>query len=141
VRLDIEDENGETSKVEGDVEVPEEGRSAGRFEEEGLDLSGIEAAVEDAVAALEDSVDDTLGTVRDTSRNMGVVTLFALAAIATTVVAWRVTRSGVMLLRPSQEMRLKVKSADMHVDIGKEPLVEVVAESTAEELESTLVDA
>lgn len=126
VRLEVQDENGEVGNVEGDIEVPEEGRNSDRIEDDSLDLSGIESAVEDAVVALEGSVDDTLGTVRDTSRNMGVVTLFALAAIATTVVAWRLTRSGVMLLRPAQEMRLKVKSADMHVDIGKETLVEAV---------------
>ena len=140
VRLDIEDENGETSKVEGEVEVPDEGRSTGTFENDELDLSGIEAAVEDAVEALEQSVDDTLGTVRDTSRNMGAVALFALAAIATTVVAWRVTRSGVMLLTPNQEMRLKVRSADMHVDIGKVPLVEAVEHAAAQEVEPELID-
>ena len=58
---------------------------------------------------------------------MGVVTLFALAAIATTIVAWRVTRSGVMLLRP-QPVSFKVKSADMQVDLGNKPLDEVVEE-------------
>jgi len=134
VRLDIEDENGETAKVEGEIDMPEEGLNSGRIESDSLDLSGIESAVEDAVLALEDSVEDTLGTVRDTSRNMGVVALFALAAIATTIVAWRVTKSGVMLLRP-QPMMLRVKSADMHVDIGKEPLMDVVTEEMQREPE------
>ena len=137
IRLDIEDANGETAKVEGEIDVPEDGTSSGRIESDSIDLSGIESAVEDAVVALEDSVDDTLGTMRDTSRNMGVVTLFALAAIATTIVAWRVTRSGVMLLRP-QPVSFRVKSADMHVDIGDKPLREVVEDQV--EREPELID-
>lgn len=138
VRLAIEDENGEIAEVVGEIEIPEDGTNSGRIEGDSFDLSGIEAAVEDAVGALEDSVDETLGTVRDTSRNMGVVTLFALAAIATTIVAWRVTKSGVMLLRP-QPLSLRVKSADMHVDIGKEPLLDVIEEKTDQHPE--LIDA
>lgn len=134
VRLTIADDNGMTSKVEGDVEVPEEGRSFGRVEsEESLDLSGIESAVEDAVATLEASIDDTLDSVGSTARSLGVIVLFALAAIATTVVAWRVTRSGVMLLRPAQKMRLRVKSADMHVDIGRAPIEEAMGDRPSEE--------
>lgn len=140
VRLEVEDLNGETSTVVGEIEVPEEGINSGRIEGEGIDLGAIEAAVEDAMVALEGSVDDTLGTIRDTSRNMGVVTLFALAAIATTVVAWRLTRAGVMLLRPAQEMRLKVKSADMHVDIGKEHLVEAISHDEVDDAEKQLVE-
>ena len=69
------------------VTPPEEGRSFGRVEsEESLDLSGIESAVEDAVTTLEASIDDTLDSVGSTARSLGVIVLFALAAIATTVV-------------------------------------------------------
>lgn len=147
VRLSIEDANGLESEVEGDVEVPEEGVISGRIEaEEALDLTGIESAIEDAVVALEGSIDDTLDSVGSTARSSGVVALFALAAIATTVVAWRVTRSGVMLLRPNQRMRLKVKSADMHVDVAGAPLEETLPDvsgddgQTKEELDSRLVE-
>ena len=136
VRLEVEDSNGETSKVEGDVEVPEEGGSSGRMEaEESLDLSGIESAVEDAVGTLETSVDDALDSAGTAARNTAIVLLFALAAIATTVIAWRVTRSGIMLLQPDQQVRMKVKSADMRVEVGKVPLEEAVAELPPEDRE------
>lgn len=146
VRLDVVDSNGETGKVEGDVEIPEEGRAFGRIDEsDDIDLSGIEAAVEDAVVALEDSVSDTLEEARSAARSTAIVVLFALAAIATTIVAWRVTRSGIMLLQPSQAVRLKVKSADMHVDLGKRPLHEAIEEDlgdgeTTTELSTDLVE-
>lgn len=131
VLLNIEDENGVVDEVEGDIEIPEEGRSFGRVEsEEDLDLSGIESAVEDAVVTLEESVDDTLDSVGSAARSAVIVVLFALAAITATVVAWRVTRSGIMLLRPAEKLRLKVKSADMRVDIGKDPIEDVIADRT-----------
>lgn len=136
VRLEIEDSNGETSDVEGEVEVPEEGGSSGRFEaEESLDLSGIESAVEDAVGTLETSVEDVLGSAETAARNTAIILLFALAAIATTVVAWRVTRSGIMLLQPDQRVRMKVKSADMHVEVGKVPLEDTLTELPSEDRE------
>lgn len=138
VRLDVEDVNGLIDSVTGEIEVPEEGITSGRIESDSLDLSGIESAVEDAVVALEGSVEDTLATMRDTSRNIGVVALFALAAIATTVVAWRVTRSGVLLLRPQQTI-LKVKSADMQVTVENDRLL--VADGAAIETEPELIDA
>ncbi|MDX2343064.1 MAG: PKD domain-containing protein [Acidimicrobiia bacterium] len=131
VLLSIEDESGGVDKVEGDIEIPEEGRSFGRVEsEEDLDLSGIESAVEDAVVTLEESVDETLDSVGSAARSAVIVVLFALAAITATVVAWRVTRSGIMLLRPAEKLRLKVKSADMRVDIGKDPIEDVIADRT-----------
>jgi hypothetical protein len=148
VLLSIEDENGVTDEVEGDVEVPDEGNSYGRVDSaDDLDLSGIESAVEDAVVTLEGSVDDTLDSFGSASRSSVIVVLFALAAITATVVAWRVTRSGIMLLRPAENLRLKVKSADMHVDIGKDPIEDLVADrpedavALEEEVESTLVEA
>jgi hypothetical protein len=138
VRLDVEDENGVANKVESDIEVPEEGIVSGRVEaSEELDLSGIESAVEDAVIAMERSIDDTL------DRGV-IVAIFALAAISTTVVAWWVTRGGVMLLRPDEKMRLKVKSAQ--IDIGRTPVEELttdlasVEETTVDKLDSELVD-
>lgn len=139
VRLEIEDANGMTSAVEGDIEVPDEGRSSGRIAaEEDLDLSGIEAAVEDAVVTLEGSVEDTLDSFATASRSFVVVILFALAAIASTIVAWRVTRAGVLLLRPAEKMRLKVKSADMHLDMGGAPPEDQVA--AAPEAETPTAD-
>lgn len=140
VRLEITDERGQTSVAEGEVEVPEEGRIAGEIESgEEFDLSGIEAAVEDAVATLEVSIDDTLASVASAARSAAVVVLFALAAIATTVVAWRITRSGIMLLSPQDRLKLKVRSADMHVDLGGSTFQEAAGEMRAEE--SELVDA
>ena len=78
---------------------------------------------------------DAIDSAESTARNTAIVLLFALAAIATTVVAWRVTRSGIMLLQPDQRVRLKVKSADMHVEVGKSPLEEALAEPPPEERE------
>jgi len=128
VRLEVVDDNGESSAVEGEVEVPEEGRAFGRFEaEEGLDLSGIESAAEDAIATLETSIDDTLDSFASASRSVAIMVLFGLAAIATTVVAWRVTRAGVMLLGPAQKMRLNVKAADIRVDTGKTEVEDAAA--------------
>lgn len=127
VRLDVEDENGATAKVEADVEVPEEGRAFGRADSaDALDLSGIEAALEDAIGTLETSADDALDEVGLVSRRGVIVVLFALAAIATTVVAWRVTRSGIMLLRGPEKVRLNVAAADMDVRVGKQPLDDLV---------------
>jgi hypothetical protein len=121
VRLEVTDDNGLSSTVEGEVEIPEEGLASGRFEaESGFDLSGLEGAVEDAVVTLEGSLDDTLESFGSAFRSIAVMVMFALGAIAATVVAWRITRAGVMLLGPAQKMRLNVKSADMHVDVGRE---------------------
>lgn len=129
VRLDIEDDNGATSKVEGDVEVPEDGRASGSADASSdLDLSGIESALEDAVATLETSAEDALDEIGLAARRTVVVVLFALAAIATTVIAWRVTRNGIMLLRGPEKVRLNVASADMDVRVGKQPLGDLVDE-------------
>jgi hypothetical protein len=118
--------------------VPEEGRTFGRIDaSDEIDLSGIESAVEDAVGTLEESIDDTLDSIGSAARSTAIIVLFALAAIATTVVAWRLTRSGIMLLQPAQSMRMKVKSADMHVEVGRTPLTEL---ADAELIEKDEVD-
>ncbi len=136
VRLDIEDDSGVRAKVEGDVEVPEEGRAFGRADSaDDLDLSGIESALEDAVGTLETSADDALDEIGLAARRVVIVVLFALAAIATTVIAWRVTRSGITLLRGPEKVRLNVESADMDVRVGKDPLGDLV-----EEYESEMAD-
>ena len=133
VLLTVADDNGLVSEVEGDVEVPEDGRSFGRVDAaDELDLAGLETAVEDAVGTLETSLADTLDSVGSAARSTSVVVLFALAAIAATIVAWRVTRSGVMLLRPSSGMAMKVKSADMHIDVSRQPLEESIDDQLAE---------
>ena len=136
VRLDIEDENGVAAKVDGDVEVPEEGRAFGRADSaDDLDLSGIESALEDAVGTLETSANDALDEIGLAARRMVIIVLFALAAIATTIIAWRVTRSGIVLLRGPERVRLNVESADMDVRVGKRSL-----EDAVDEYESELAD-
>ncbi|MFH2073689.1 MAG: PKD domain-containing protein [Actinomycetota bacterium] len=91
VRLEVEDENGQTDRADGRIAVPGEGREEGEIEpeEESLDLSGIEASIEDLV-----------GTLTRAVRTSIVIGLFALAAGVLTLVGWRVTRIGVMLLHP-----------------------------------------
>jgi hypothetical protein len=133
VRLDIEDDSGVTARVEADVEVPEEGRAFGRADSaDDLDLSGIESALEDAVGTLETSAEDALDEIGLAARRIVIVVLFALAAIATTVIAWRVTRSGIFLLRGPEKVRLNVESADMDVRVGKQPLADLVEEYAPE---------
>ncbi len=91
VGLEVEDEDGLTSRTDGRLYMPEDGREEGEVipDVELLDLSGIEA-----------SVDDLVGTLTDSIRTFIIVSLFSLAAMILTLVAWRVTRAGVMLLRP-----------------------------------------
>ncbi len=91
VRLEVEDENGQTDWISDRIAVPEEGREEGQLEpeEELLDLSGIETSVEDLV-----------GAVTKSTQTFVVIGLFGLAAVLLTLVGWRVARVGVMLLRP-----------------------------------------
>lgn len=91
VRLEVEDENGQTDRISDRIAVPEEGREEGQLEpeEELLDLSGVESSVEDLVA-----------TVTRSTQTFVVIGLFGLAAVLLTLLGWRVARVGVMLLRP-----------------------------------------
>ncbi len=91
IKLEVEDEDGLISRTDGHLFMPDGGREEGEVapDVELLDLSGIEA-----------SVDTLVGTLTDSVRTFVVVSLFSLAAVILTLVAWRVTRSGVMLLRP-----------------------------------------
>jgi hypothetical protein len=91
IELEVEDEAGLVSRTDGRLYMPEDGREEGEVapDVELLDLSGIEA-----------SVDDLVGTLADSVRAMVIIGLFSIAAFILTLVAWRVIRSGVMLLRP-----------------------------------------
>lgn len=121
IRLSVEDSNGQVDAVSGTVSVASGNSifgSAGRVEEI-LDLDrtldnfgdGISTSLEDAVGDVGDDItttlDSALGSIGTTVRGGVVVALFALAALAATVVAWRIARIGVMLLvrDPDQVVR------------------------------------
>lgn len=79
----------------------------GQFDEfSGLD---IDASIQDAVgsvgAEIESTIGGAVGSIGASMRGAVVVLLFALAALATTAVAWRVARIGVMILNgPRQSL-------------------------------------
>jgi len=91
VSVAIEDEDGMTDSVESRIFVPEQGREEGQVEPGGaLDLSGIEASADKVADSMVDGVRASI-----------VVGLFALAAIVLSLLGWRLTRAGAMLLRPA----------------------------------------
>ncbi len=113
VTLTVEDAAGATDTLAGEVAVPavdETSGTSGQIDEL-LSLS-IESSLSDAVGDVGDeisaTIDGALGSIGRTARGGVVVFLFALAAFATTIVAWRIARVGVMVLtgnpsRPRQD--------------------------------------
>ena len=103
VTLRVEDASGASSTTGGQVIVPGVEATSGAIGviDEFLDLD-IEASLEDAVGSvgqeINATIDSAFGSIGTTVRGAVVVFLFALAALAATVVAWRVARVGVMVL-------------------------------------------
>ncbi len=91
VSVEIEDENGQGDVADTRIFVPEQGREEGQVEPRGesLDLSGIEASVDKIADSLVDAVRASI-----------VIGLFSLAAVVMSLLGWRLTRGGVLLLRP-----------------------------------------
>jgi hypothetical protein len=112
VTLTVLDQDGRADSVGGEIAVPGVASTAGGVgqvdEFSGFD---IDASIQDAVESVGDEIKSTTGTAVDSigasARGGVVVFLFALAALATTVVAWRVARIGVMILNgPRQRLPL-----------------------------------
>jgi hypothetical protein len=123
VTLTVEDAGGATDALTGEVAIPGVDQTfgtAGQVDEL-LNLD-IEASLSDAVGNVGDeisaTIDGALGSIGSSARGAVVVFLFALAAFATTIVAWRIARVGVMVLtgnsaQPRQD-RHQPPPADEH---------------------------
>lgn len=103
VTLTVEDANGGTDTLAGEVAIPgvdETFGTSGQVDE--LLAIDIESSLSDAVGNVGDeisaTIDGALGSIGRNARGAVVVFLFALAAFATTIVAWRIARVGVMVL-------------------------------------------
>ncbi len=126
VTLTVEDADGATNSLAGEVAVPGVDQTSGTsgqidalldIESSLSDAVGnvgeeIESSLTDAVGNVGDeisaTIDGALGSIGRSARGGVVVFLFALAAFATTIVAWRIARVGVMVLtgnpaRPRQD--------------------------------------
>ncbi len=113
VTLTVEDAAGVTDTLAGEVAIPGVDQTSGTSGQvdELIGLS-LESSLSDAVGNVGDeisaTIDGALGSIGRTARGGVVVFLFALAAFATTIVAWRIARVGVMVLtgnpsRPRQD--------------------------------------
>lgn len=123
VTLTVEDADGATDTLAGEVAVPGASETTGNSGQmdEFLNVD-IESSISDAVGNVGEeisaTIDGALGSIGRNARGAVVVFLFALAAFATTIVAWRIARVGVMVLtrnpgRPRQE-RQEPPPADEH---------------------------
>jgi hypothetical protein len=110
VTLTVEDAAGRTDSAAGQVIVPGIDATAGTIGriDEFLAVD-IETSLENAVGAAGDeinaTIDSAFGSIGTTIRGAVVAFLFALAAFATTIVAWRVARVGVMVLTQNPSTR------------------------------------
>lgn len=110
VTLTVLDQDGRADTIRGEIAVPGVATTAGgvgQFDE--YSTLDIDASIQDAVGSVGAEIKSTIGTAVDSigasARGAVVVFLFALAALATTVVAWRVARIGVMILNgPRQHL-------------------------------------
>ncbi len=115
VTLTVEDADGASNTLAGEVAIPGLDVTSGTSGQidELLNLD-IETSLSDAVGSVGDeisaTIDGALGSIGRTAQGAVVVFLFALAAFATTIVAWRIARVGVMVLtgnpsRPRQDQQ------------------------------------
>jgi hypothetical protein len=110
VTLTVEDAAARADSVSGQVIVPGIDTTAGTIGRvDGFLALDIETSLEDAVGDVGDeinaTIDSAFGSIGTTIRGAVVVFLFALAAFATTIVAWRVARIGVMVLTQNPSTR------------------------------------
>lgn len=103
VTLTVEAADGATDSLAGEVAIPgvdETSGTSGQVDE--LVSVDVESRLSDAVGDVGDeisaTIDGALGSIGRSARGGVVVFLFALAALATTIVAWRIARVGVMVL-------------------------------------------
>lgn len=120
VVLRVQDADGETDVIRGTIAATGDasglgaaGRIAdlesfdGSFDDLGSGITdSLELAVGDVGEDINETIDTALGSIGSTVRGGVVVALFALSALAATVVAWRTARIGVMLLTGDADARL-----------------------------------
>lgn len=103
VTLIVVDADGRSDTVSGEIAVPGVASAVGavglvnEFVDLNIDTS-IQNAVDSVGAEIRSSIDGAVGSIGASARGAVVVFLFIMAAIATTIVAWRVARIGVMIL-------------------------------------------
>jgi hypothetical protein len=103
VTLTVVDAARRADTVSGEIAVPGVAATAGAVGQvDELITLDIDASIQDAVgsvgAEIRSTIDGAVGSIGASARGAVVVFLFVMAAIATTIVAWRVARIGVMIL-------------------------------------------
>ena len=131
VTLTVFDNSGRADTVNGEITVPGVATAAGgvgQFDE--FSSLDIDASIQDAVgsvgAEIKSTIDTAVGSIGASARGALVVFLFALAALATTVVAWRVARIGVMILNGPRQKPLASPRPPSYDDDESRRQLEVV---------------
>jgi hypothetical protein len=115
VSVAIEDEDGLTDIAESSIFVPEQGREEGQAGVgSSLDLTNIEASAGEVA-------DSMVGGVRAAI----VIGLFALAALVLSMLGWRLTRAGALLLRPAVNTDRIRRRAEKRLRRGDEEIPEL----------------
>ena len=131
VTLTVIDGDGRPDTVSGEVAVPGLAATSGGVGQvdEFLDLD-IDSSIQDAVgsvgAEIKSTIDSAVGSIGASARGAVVVFLFALAALATTIVAWRVARIGVMILNGPAQPRTPPPEPPRFDDYERARQLEVV---------------
>jgi hypothetical protein len=131
VTLTVIDAAGRPDTVSGEVAVPGLAATTGGVGQidEFLDLdidSSIQNAVGTVGAEIKSTIDTAVGSIGASARGAVVVFLFALAALATTVVAWRIARIGVMILNGSPPPQPRPPEPPTYNDYERARQLEVV---------------
>lgn len=114
VSVAIEDEDGLTDIAESSIFVPEQGREEGQAGAgSSLDLTNIEASAGEVADSVVDGV-----------RAAIVIGLFALAALVLSMLGWRLTRAGALLLRPAVSTDRIRRRAEKRLRRGDEEIPE-----------------
>ncbi|MCP3973839.1 MAG: PKD domain-containing protein [bacterium] len=131
VTLTVVDTDGRADTVSGEIAVPGLASAEGGvgLVNEFLDID-IDSSIQDAVgsvgAEIRSSIDGAVGSIGASARGAVVVFLFIMAAIATTIVAWRVARIGVMILNGAPVQPPKPPPSPDYDDIDRARQLEVV---------------
>ena len=131
VTLTVVDSDGRPDTVSGEVAVPGLAATSGGVGQidEFLDLD-IDSSIQDAVgtvgAEIKSTIDSAVGSIGASARGAVVVFLFALAALATTIVAWRVARIGVMILNGYPQPKTPPPEPPRYDDYERARQLEVV---------------
>lgn len=132
VTLTVVDTDGRSDTVSGEIAVPGVASTAGGVGvvNEFIDLNDIDTSIQNAVgsvgAEIRSSIDGAVGSIGASARGAVVVFLFIMAAIATTIVAWRVARIGVMILNGVPDQSPRPPPSPDYDDFDRQRQLEVV---------------